>query len=82
METTTIKVPVELRDRLARRARCKGTTIAQAIADSLDQAEEKAFWEAVRTTMGEAASARATAERYSGTLRDGLVPDEDWSDIL
>jgi hypothetical protein len=82
METTTIKVPVDLRDRLAQRARRNRTTIAQAIADSLDQAEEKAFWEAVRTTMGGAHEPRSTAEGYSGTLRDGLVPDEDWSDIL
>lgn len=82
MATTTIKVPEELRDRLIKRARRNHTTIAETIADSLDLAEEAAFWNDVRATMGDAQAQAADTEKFAGTLRDGLDPDEDWSDVL
>lgn len=85
MTTTTIKVPQELRDRLAERARLERTTLAGAIAHSLDVADAAAFWEDVRATMG-SAEAQATlaqdVERFAESLADELGPDEDWSDIL
>ena len=79
MATTTIKVPTELRDRLAELARREHTTLAGAIARSLDAAEDAAFWAAVTETMGEP---DRVAERFSGTLSDGLDPDETWDDVL
>lgn len=85
MTTTTIKVPVELRDRLAELARREQTTLAGAIAHSLDRADAAAFWDDVRATMG-SADAHATlpreAERFAGALSDGLDAEEDWSDVL
>lgn len=85
MPTTTIKVPVELRDRIAERARREHLTLADAIARSLDIADEVAFWDAVRATMG-GAEARESAARdsrtFDGALADGLDPTEDWSDVL
>lgn len=84
MTTTTIKVPAELRDRLAERARREHTTLAGAIEHSLDAADDAAFWNEVRTTMG-SAEARTAIVRDSEMLgtssSDGLEP-EDWSDIL
>jgi predicted transcriptional regulator len=85
MTSTTIKVPTELRDRLAELAKREHTTLAGAIARSLDRAETAAFWEEVRGTMsGAVAQALATddAERLASTLTDGLDPDEDWTDVL
>lgn len=85
MATTTLKVPVELRDRLAERARRRRTTLAGAIAQALEAAEEREFWEEVRETMGTAearADLAAESERLSTTLRDGLDREEDWSDVL
>lgn len=83
MTMTTIKVPKALRDRLAERARREHSTLAGVIERTLEAAEEAAFWAEVRATMGEDArnDLRRTAETYSGTLRDGLEP-EDWSDVL
>lgn len=81
MTTTTIKVPTELRDRLAELARREHTTLAGAIARSLDAAEDAAFWTAVTETMGGSGPQRE-AERFSGTLSDGLDPDEIWDDVL
>lgn len=81
---TTIKVPAELRDRLAERARKEHTTLAGAIEHALNVAEAAAFWDEVRATMGTDEAQRAIdrdAETMSGASSDGLEP-EDWSDIL
>lgn len=84
MPTTSIKVPVELRDRLSALARRRQMTLAATIADALDVAESTEFWERVRTSMPERPSAAATAaaDDLDRTLADGLDPDEDWSDVL
>lgn len=83
--STTIKVPNKLHDRLAEHARIENITLADVIAHSLDTAEAAAFWDEIRTTMGteraESASARI-AEGRTGSMSDGLDPDEDWSDVL
>jgi predicted transcriptional regulator len=85
MTSTTIKVPTELRDRLAELAKREHTTLAGAIARSLDRAEAAAFWEDVRATMNGVdaqAAASGDVERFAGALTDGLDPDEDWTGIL
>lgn len=84
MPSTTIKVSVELRDRLAALAAREKTTLAGAITRSLDAAETAAFWADVAQTMGalEAESATASeAEHFSGSLADGLDPLESWDDV-
>lgn len=83
--STTIKVPNELRDRLAEHARSEHITLAEVIQRSLDAAEAAAFWDDVRATMGTAnarVSLTADVEGFAGVMSDGLEPDEDWSDIL
>jgi predicted transcriptional regulator len=85
MTSTTIKVPTELRDRLAELAKREHTTLAGAIARSLDRAETAAFWEDVRATMSGVdarGAVSAEVERFADTLTDGLDPDEDWTGIL
>ncbi len=83
MAMTTIKVPAELRDRLALLARREHTTLAGAIEISLDRADAASFWEEMRVTMGAAEAALVRdARRLAGTLADGLDPAEDWSDVL
>jgi predicted transcriptional regulator len=84
MANTTIKVPVELRDRLAALADRDHTTLAEAIRRSLDAAEDAAFWSDVANTMGKQAATgalRADAEEVRGSLRDGLDPTESWDDV-
>lgn len=78
---TTIKVPVELRDRLAEIARREHTTLAGAIARTLDGADEAAFWRRAAEAMTVAAGGAAAAT-VEGTLADGLDPDERWDDVL
>lgn len=85
MTSTTVRVPRELHDRLARRAASHGTSLAGAIERALDVEERAEFWARVEATMGtpEARAAiRIDTEPFAGTLRDGLDPDERWDDVL
>jgi hypothetical protein len=84
MPSTTIKVPVELRDRLASLASRESTTLAGAIARSLDAADTAAFWADVGRTMGASdagSAASSDVEQLSGSLTAGLDPDETWEDV-
>jgi predicted transcriptional regulator len=74
---TTIKVPTALRDRLTTIAKRDNTTLAGAIEQSLEVAEEVAFWNDVRATMPVHTTGM---DDYDGTLADGLEL-EDWSDL-
>ena len=69
--TTTIKVPAELRDRLAARARRQQTTLAGAIARALDESDERAFWEQVREDH-----ARLTDEERGRRVDDMTLTDD------
>lgn len=81
MPSTTIKVPTELRDRLAELARREDTTLAGAIARSLDAAETAEFWARVASTMSVRPRVAADAGQLDGTLSDGLDPAESWDDV-
>lgn len=72
MTTTTIKVPVELRDRLAEVARRKNIPMAAAIAQALDTAEEQQFWDAVRRAHATMTSAQHESYVSDATLTDDL----------
>lgn len=81
---TTIKVSIELRDRIARLAESHHLTMAGAVERALNVAEEEEFWVRARELMGtdEArADLERESERLSASLGDELEP-EDWSDIL
>lgn len=83
MASTTIKVPVELRDRLAEIARAGHTTLAGAIERSLAAADDACFWDEVAATLGaDRQHATDESERLASALSDGLDQDEDWTDVL
>lgn len=79
---TTIKVPRELRDRLAAIAKAEGTTMAGAIEKTLDAQADAAFWADVAHTMPISGGTPTSEESaFDRALTDGLDPDEDWSDV-
>ena len=83
MPSTSIKVPVELRDRLSALARRRHATLAATINHALDIAEAAEFWERVRESMPErSATDPIEACDLDRTLSDGLDPAENWSDVL
>ena len=68
---TTIKVPAELRDRLAARAKKDHITLAAAIAKALDESDERQFWDAARSE-----NVRLNPEEREEYLRNGTLLDD------
>ncbi len=75
--TTTIKVPKELRDRLAAVARQDHLTLATVIARALDQAEERAFWSAVNSENSSLTDSERAQYRSASAGRDNLEDQTD-----
>jgi cell wall assembly regulator SMI1 len=72
---TTIKVPREVRDRLASHARRDNVTLATALLRALDRSEELDFWEAVRAHH---VTHPTSSDALAGVaLRDHLEDDDD-----
>ena len=76
---TTIKVPKELRDRIAALAAIEGTTLAGALTHALDRAEEQAFWRQVRAANAQLTDDQRAAGTDAGiaTLRENLADEAD-----
>jgi predicted transcriptional regulator len=81
MTVTTIKVPIELRDRLAARAKHDNVTMARVITQALDEAEEREFWERVRAENALITDEERAERVHDSTLLDDLDDpvDEDLS---
>lgn len=75
---TTIKVPRDLRDRLAVRAGEQRTTLAGALASALDEADERAFWVRVRADNASLnPSLRVEYAAFDSALGDDLADPAD-----
>lgn len=74
--STTIKVPRELRDRLAERARAGRTTLAGAIEAALDASDEQRFWSTVAAEHA-ALTAGGRADYVQTAVRDDLEDEAD-----
>ena len=75
--TTSIKVPAELRDRLAVRALRQHTTLAGAIARALDESDERAFWEQIREDHARLSDDERRRPVDDATLGDDLADPAD-----
>lgn len=77
-DATTIKVPRELRDRIAEHARRERVPLAVVIARALDDADERAFWAAVGAENSRLTEEDRAAYLPDLTLADALGdPDDD-----
>jgi post-segregation antitoxin (ccd killing protein) len=70
-QTTTIRVPVQTRDRLAAQARQRGISIAAFLTELASRAEREAIFRAER----DATRAEATVAAVRGE-------DRDWDDVV
>jgi predicted DNA-binding protein len=74
---TTIKVPRELRDRLAAQAEDQGVTMASVISHALDELEEQDFWLAVHRAHAGLTKADREAYLSEPVTKDGLLEEGD-----
>ena len=70
--STTIKVPRELRDRLARLAEREHVTLARAIERVLDENEDREFWARVHREHAQLSTSERQAYVDGSTLGDEL----------
>jgi hypothetical protein len=73
MSSTTVKVPVELRDRIAARARSRHVSQAQVIFMALEALDRREFWTTVRHGYN---SLRENPEAW----HDYVLERDDWLD--
>lgn len=76
-ETTTIRLPVVLRDEIARLADARGGTMVDVVTDAVRNLERDQWWDSVHEaleamTPDEQAAYRAETERLEGAGTDGL----------
>ena len=74
--TTTIRVPVQTRDRLAAQARERGVSIAALLTELAARAEHEAIFRAERDATHAEATAHAVREEdrdWEDTVGDGLA---------
>ncbi|WP_456787017.1 hypothetical protein [Cellulomonas sp. P5_C5] len=76
---TTIKVPKDVRDRLAALAALEGTSLAGALVHALDRADEQTFWQQVHEANASMTDEQRSVQRDVGiaTLRENLADDAD-----
>lgn len=76
-QTTTLRVPTELRDEIMRMAKQRGTTMVDVVTDAVHRLGRDEWWIAARgaldgLTEAEAASYQAESGGLSAATADGL----------
>ncbi len=75
--TTTLRVPSELRDEIARLAEARGTTMLEVVADAVHRLGRDDWWSSVRDALDDlsptdTAGYRTESEQLDGSSSDGL----------
>lgn len=76
-ETTTIKVPKKLRDRLAHQAQRDHVTLGAVIERALDEAEDRSFWAAIADEHAALSSDERASYVADRTVTDDLHDEGD-----
>lgn len=76
-QTTTLRVPTELRDEIMRMAKQRGTTMVDVVADAVHRLGRDEWWREVRSaldglTEAEVAAYQAESRGLSAATADGL----------
>jgi len=76
-QTTTLRVPTELRDEISRLAKQRGTTMLDVVTDAVHQLGREEWWSSVRGVLdglddAEAASYQAESRGLDAAAADGL----------
>jgi len=77
VETTTLRVPVELRDEIARLAEERGSTMLDVVTDAVHRLGRDQWWDTVhdvldQMTPEEVAAYQTETDRLDDAATDGL----------
>ena len=67
--TTTLRVPVELRDEIARLAQQRGTTMLDVVTDAIRRLGQDQWWDSVHDALGQMAPEAVTEYRAEARRR-------------
>ena len=75
--STTLRVPVELRDEIARIARQRGSTLVEVVSDAVHRLERDEWWSTVHEALDgwgpqDVESYRSDHRRLDITASDGM----------
>ncbi len=75
--STTLRVPVELRDEIARIADRRGASLVEVVADAVHRLSRDEWWDQLHSRLDSLSEAEATdlaneTERLDDTTQDGL----------
>ncbi len=76
-ETTTLRVPLELRDEIARLAAARGSTMLDIVTDAVHRLSRDQWWDSVHDaidamTADEAEAYQAETDQLDSATADGL----------
>ena len=76
-QTTTLRVPTELRDEISRLANQRGTTMVDVVTDAVHRLGRDEWWRSARGALDELSNAEATSyqtesRRLGAAAVDGL----------
>lgn len=76
-KTTTLRVPSELRDEIARIAERRGTTLLEVVTDAVHRLGRDEWWSSVRDALdgldpSEVAEYEVESRQLDATVADGL----------
>ena len=76
-ETTTLRMPVQLRDEIARLAEARGTTMLDIVTDAVHRLSQDQWWDGVHDaidamTADDLGAYRDETDQLDGAAADGL----------
>lgn len=74
-ETTTLRVPVKLRDEIARIAEERGTTMLDVVADAIHRLSRDEWWATVHAALDEMSDEEAAEYRREADVLDNAASD-------
>ena len=80
IQTTTLRVPVQLRDEIARLAEYRHSTMVDVVSEAIHRLTRDEWWDGVHReldgmTLEETAAYRAESKQLDGAADDGLRAD-------
>jgi predicted transcriptional regulator len=74
-KTTTLRVPGELRDEIARIAKQRGTTMVEVVADAVERLAREEWWNAVEHALDGLSQSEVAVSRAETRVLDRAAPD-------
>ena len=74
-QTTTLRIPTELRDEISRLAKERGTTMLEVVTDAVHRLGREEWWSSVRAALDELDDAEAASYHAESLRLDAAAPD-------